>query len=221
MATIDPAMLVCPSPEECDIKLEDDMDTSEEAGFTAFSAQRDKDDIDEDSKLLFSDEGKKLSSKERRQLRNKVSARNFRVRRKEYINHLEKLVATHSSEAQALRSQVDTLKTENADLCAELARLKLSASLPAITTSSDAPKIELDATTQALLEKVNTRCSTPIKETQMVVDMPKDINPYSAGVNWSSLDWPLSNLNTLQSPSSGTFDFSSFTTGNAWVQASA
>jgi len=37
---------------------------------------------DEDEKMLASDEGRKLGPKERRQLRNKVSARNFRVRRK-------------------------------------------------------------------------------------------------------------------------------------------
>ena len=44
--------------------------------------KREEDDMDEDEKLLASEEGKKLSSKERRQLRNKVSARAFRSRRK-------------------------------------------------------------------------------------------------------------------------------------------
>ena len=37
---------------------------------------------DEDEKILASEEGKRLNPRERRQLRNKVSARNFRVRRK-------------------------------------------------------------------------------------------------------------------------------------------
>jgi hypothetical protein len=37
---------------------------------------------DEDEKMLASEEGRKLGPRERRQLRNKVSARNFRVRRK-------------------------------------------------------------------------------------------------------------------------------------------
>jgi hypothetical protein len=37
---------------------------------------------DEDEKILASEEGRRLNPKERRQLRNKVSARNFRVRRK-------------------------------------------------------------------------------------------------------------------------------------------
>lgn len=44
--------------------------------------RKDEEEMDEDERLLASDEGKKLSSKERRQLRNKVSARAFRSRRK-------------------------------------------------------------------------------------------------------------------------------------------
>ena len=48
--------------------------------------RKDEDDMDEDEKLLASEEGKKLSSKERRQLRNKVSARAFRSRRKGMLN---------------------------------------------------------------------------------------------------------------------------------------
>lgn len=45
-------------------------------------SKKDEEDMDEDERLLASEEGKKLSSKERRQLRNKVSARAFRSRRK-------------------------------------------------------------------------------------------------------------------------------------------
>lgn len=45
-------------------------------------SRKDEEDMDEDERLLASEEGKKLSSKERRQLRNKVSARAFRSRRK-------------------------------------------------------------------------------------------------------------------------------------------
>lgn len=50
--------------------------------------KKDEDDMDEDERLLASEEGKKLSSKERRQLRNKVSARAFRSRRKGKSTHL-------------------------------------------------------------------------------------------------------------------------------------
>jgi hypothetical protein len=48
---------------------------------------KDEEDMDEDERLLNSEEGKKLSSKERRQLRNKVSARAFRSRRKGKLLH--------------------------------------------------------------------------------------------------------------------------------------
>lgn len=44
--------------------------------------KKEEEDMDEDERLLASEEGKKLTSKERRQLRNKVSARAFRSRRK-------------------------------------------------------------------------------------------------------------------------------------------
>ena len=49
---------------------------------TLAKSKKDEEDMDEDERLLASEEGKKLSSKERRQLRNKVSARAFRSRRK-------------------------------------------------------------------------------------------------------------------------------------------
>jgi hypothetical protein len=53
-------------------------------------AKKDEEDMDEDERLLASEEGKKLSSKERRQLRNKVSARAFRSRRKGRQRHFDK-----------------------------------------------------------------------------------------------------------------------------------
>lgn len=53
--------------------------------------RKEEEDMDEDERLLASEEGKKLSSKERRQLRNKVSARAFRSRRKgEFYHHVTK-----------------------------------------------------------------------------------------------------------------------------------
>ncbi|OLL22517.1 Cyclic AMP-responsive element-binding protein 3-like protein 4, partial [Neolecta irregularis DAH-3] len=85
-----------------------------------------KKELDDEEVFLNSEEGKKLSSKERRQIRNKVSARNFRVRRKglsptswsqsnhpEYINQLEELVQKQNSENSKLREQVIDLKREN------------------------------------------------------------------------------------------------------------
>jgi len=59
---------------------EDDDDDSPLMNMPRF--KKDEEDMDEDERLLASEEGKKLTSKERRQLRNKVSARAFRSRRK-------------------------------------------------------------------------------------------------------------------------------------------
>lgn len=61
-----------------------DDETSPSGGMLPHIARmkKDEDDMDEDERLLASEDGKKLSSKERRQLRNKVSARAFRSRRK-------------------------------------------------------------------------------------------------------------------------------------------
>ncbi|KAF7592286.1 hypothetical protein BBP40_000417 [Aspergillus hancockii] len=88
-------------------------------------AKKDEQDMDEDERLLASEEGKKLSSKERRQLRNKVSARAFRSRRKEYIGQLESEVAARTNESHELRLQNRALFEENARLT-DLARMLLS-----------------------------------------------------------------------------------------------
>lgn len=61
---------------------DDDAATPTNGGQSHGRVRKDEEDMDEDERLLASEEGKKLSSKERRQLRNKVSARAFRSRRK-------------------------------------------------------------------------------------------------------------------------------------------
>jgi len=61
----------------------DEEAATRDQGATARVRQKkEEDEMDEDERILASEEGKKLSSKERRQLRNKVSARAFRSRRK-------------------------------------------------------------------------------------------------------------------------------------------
>ena len=60
----------------------DDEDTPVTGMSNMPRIKKDEDEMDEDERLLASEDGKKLTSKERRQLRNKVSARAFRSRRK-------------------------------------------------------------------------------------------------------------------------------------------
>jgi hypothetical protein len=52
----------------------------------------------------------KLSSKEKRQMRNKISARNFRHRRKAHIDTLEALVADKEGIIDVLQEEVGTLR---------------------------------------------------------------------------------------------------------------
>ncbi|KAI9845938.1 MAG: hypothetical protein M1837_004474 [Sclerophora amabilis] len=106
---------------------DEEMHGSNANGMPAHVARmrKEEDDMDEDERLLASEEGKKLSSKERRQLRNKVSARAFRSRRKEYIGQLEAELATKSNEANDLRAQNEALMHENTRL-SDLSRMLLS-----------------------------------------------------------------------------------------------
>ncbi|CAG8568939.1 5089_t:CDS:2 [Diversispora eburnea] len=67
---------------------------------------------------------KKLSSKERRQLRNKISARNFRVRRKEYIQSLESTKEQQQEEINLLRQALLHLQEENTKLQQEVEELR-------------------------------------------------------------------------------------------------
>ncbi|ORX53073.1 hypothetical protein DM01DRAFT_1407851 [Hesseltinella vesiculosa] len=55
---------------------------------------------------------KSMSPKERRQLRNKISARNFRNRRKEYIESIEEQLDDQKQENEKLRSELATMRNE-------------------------------------------------------------------------------------------------------------
>ncbi|BGP48826.1 hypothetical protein JCM10450v2_004702 [Rhodotorula kratochvilovae] len=70
------------------------------------------------------DEYAKLSSKEKRQLRNKMSARNFRHRRKEYITTLEEEISSRDTIIAELRDEVGVIRAENTGLRSEVATLK-------------------------------------------------------------------------------------------------
>ena len=103
----------------------DDDPTTPNANGQTYGNRKDEEDMDEDEKLLASEEGKKLSSKERRQLRNKVSARAFRSRRKEYIGQLEGEINVKNTECEDLRRKNEQLKAENTRLT-DLTQMLLS-----------------------------------------------------------------------------------------------
>ncbi|KAF9155788.1 hypothetical protein BG015_008599 [Linnemannia schmuckeri] len=82
---------------------------------------------------------KKMTSKERRQLRNKISARNFRVRRKEYIYTLEGQVLQHKTEARHLREAVTLMQDENQRLKDELETVRRQLEATTLSSSSINP----------------------------------------------------------------------------------
>lgn len=65
----------------------------------------------------------RLNAKERRQLRNKISARNFRIRRKEYISSLENKVEQQECETKRLKEELKDKGLEVLRLKNEVLRL--------------------------------------------------------------------------------------------------
>ncbi|KAF2194888.1 hypothetical protein K469DRAFT_706367 [Zopfia rhizophila CBS 207.26] len=132
--------------------------------------KKDEEDMDEDERLLTSEEGKKLSSKERRQLRNKVSARAFRSRRKEYIGQLEGEVAMKTNECNELRAQNRALMEENARSRAFIERLlRHQAFTPFLEELSRDDSLE--AKPAMSLSSAPTPTPAPAR---------KDVNPYQS-----------------------------------------
>ncbi|KAE9370280.1 hypothetical protein N431DRAFT_426664 [Stipitochalara longipes BDJ] len=137
--------------------------------------RKEEEDMDEDERLLASEEGKKLSSKERRQLRNKVSARAFRSRRKEYISQLEGEIATKVNENNDLRSQNRALMEENTRL-SDLTRMLLSS--PSFSGFLDTLASNPQAAQTAQAVQQPQPQQQQIEQPQR--QLRKDINPYAA-----------------------------------------
>jgi hypothetical protein len=139
--------------------------------------KKDEDDMDEDERLLASEEGKKLSSKERRQLRNKVSARAFRSRRKEYITQLEAEIANKVSENGDLRSENRALMEENKRL-SDLTRMLLSS--PSFSNFLDHLSSNPTSLPQQPAPVKMERGEQQHQQRAAAAALPKDVNPYAA-----------------------------------------
>ncbi|ORX71068.1 hypothetical protein DL89DRAFT_119441 [Linderina pennispora] len=124
---------------------------------------------------------KNMSSKERRQLRNKISARNFRVRRKEYISNLEAEVRQHREEADGLRKELTTSKAENSQLREEVAKLRLKLSALTVAASSPAP-----VPTVAAQSPVPVPKPTPAASPVVRFNPRKDVGQSKAAGNWAA-----------------------------------
>lgn len=161
----------------------------------------------------------KMTSKEKRQLRNKISARNFRVRRKgslftiyvhfrpttnekkkiEYISTLEGDIAERDRLLEAIRSELGSTQSENLALRQEIASLKKvllegrgSADLPSLNLPPPAPlPLGLGAPTAA-----TSSSSTTITTETMVPSPPTTPIPHQQVNATASTINPTFALNT-------------------------
>ncbi|KAL6253229.1 hypothetical protein RBB50_000952 [Rhinocladiella similis] len=173
--------------------------------------KKDEDDMDDDERLLASEEGKKLSSKERRQLRNKVSARAFRSRRKEYIGQLEGEVAAKAQEANELRTQNQQLREENTRLT-DLTRMLLSPQafsgfLQELSQSGlPAPNTQIDAQKQKPGQSQSQSQPQPMQKDVATHSNTQQMHPQQPQIGMALIpETPL--------------DFAAFQPSNAWMTA--
>ncbi|GBB89450.1 hypothetical protein RclHR1_16130003 [Rhizophagus clarus] len=129
---------------------------------------------------------KKLSSKERRQIRNKISARNFRVRRKEYIQNLETTKEQQQEEINLLRQALLHLQEENTKLqqeVEELRKQKQQNTKTIVTSPPSPPHISSPATTRALPSVPPHQPSSPASRYLVIPNVNKDASPSSSPTN--------------------------------------
>ncbi|KAL2149722.1 hypothetical protein VTH82DRAFT_8374 [Thermothelomyces myriococcoides] len=140
-------------------------------------------EMDEDEKFLASEEGKKLSSQERRQLRNKVSARAFRGRRKEYISWLETQLTDKVNEAGLLRAQNQALIEENARLTG-LTKMLLSSEhfrdMLADLSSNPQKLADLRSANEPQVQQQARQQAEREAQMQAQIQANKDANPHLA-----------------------------------------
>ncbi|KAF9346212.1 hypothetical protein BGX26_002301 [Mortierella sp. AD094] len=124
---------------------------------------------------------KKMTSKERRQLRNKISARNFRVRRKEYIFTLEGQVLQHKTEARHLREAVTLVQEENIRLKSELELVRRQLADTTIANSAAAAGANVAIAAPSAEQAQTTGSASPLsKESQNLLTSILNRNVTSA-----------------------------------------
>ncbi|KAF7728808.1 hypothetical protein EC973_005434 [Apophysomyces ossiformis] len=84
------------------------------------SSSNDEGELEDIAEGTYSANLKQMTSKERRQLRNKISARNFRVRRKEYLGQLETQIQEQETRIKQLENENRQLRKSNEELMLKL-----------------------------------------------------------------------------------------------------
>lgn len=148
-------------------------------GMSSVVRGEDEDLDDDDSWRPSAEEYKKLNSKEKRQLRNKLSARAFRNRRKDYIGTLEGHIRERDTVIDEMRSELQGAKSENQDLRRELEALKKSTmSIIHPATAATAHPSQVPSVISALA--MPTRVGTPTSGTMPLSNAPRRMNTNSA-----------------------------------------
>ncbi|GJE93689.1 bZIP domain-containing protein [Phanerochaete sordida] len=140
------------------------------------------------------EEYKRMSSKEKRQLRNKISARNFRVRRKEYISTLEGDIAERDRLLDAIRTELRSTSDENKALRQEIDALKRAlldgrgrADTPVLPPPAPLPPISAAAALAGSGLKSPPPTPSPVPKSPMLTpNVHKDLpmSPRLAGRNF-------------------------------------
>ncbi|KAF8509065.1 hypothetical protein BU17DRAFT_99241 [Hysterangium stoloniferum] len=152
---------------------------------TSALASKDKND---DDWRPSPEEYKKMSSKEKRQLRNKISARNFRVRRKEYITTLEGDIADRDRLIEAIREELGSTKLENDALRQEVDALK-RAMLEGRADADLPPPAPLSSLPAATNTKRSTRTST-LSKPNTQKDLPTSPRASASRAFWGGSNAP-------------------------------
>ncbi|KAI9668648.1 MAG: hypothetical protein M1831_001087 [Alyxoria varia] len=176
-----------------------DDDNASMNGGSFGSRRKDGEAMDEDERLLASEEGKKLSSKERRQLRNKVSARAFRSRRKEYISQLEGEVAAKNDENIELRKKNHFLTQQNQQLIsltqtvirhpAFRAYLAESSNDPSIMTDMEPTSSNTETTPTTQAPSTQQPTSRPVEQAASNINANAESNLNISMLNLGPSHW--------------------------------
>ncbi|BEJ14908.1 hypothetical protein CspHIS471_0406750 [Cutaneotrichosporon sp. HIS471] len=149
--------------------------------------RNDGEEIDDDESWRPSpEEYKKLSSKEKRQLRNKLSARAFRTRRKDYIGTLESHIKDRDTVIDAIRYELSTTRSENQDLRRELEALRastLSVLHPQQATQPITPATSEDTPAPVAVPAPVVQPPAMVRRTTTTptVNTRKDLAPFATG----------------------------------------
>ncbi|KAG2216005.1 hypothetical protein INT46_007065 [Mucor plumbeus] len=169
------------------------------------SSPSEEDDIDDPTEAQL----QQLPAKERRKLRNKISARNFRNRRKEYMSTLEERMDKYQAENSQLKLEVkwikgmmDKLQAENDQLRLELALCKGGIQQPtnmriasvSPPTSSSNP-IDWEVICPSLVPTANTNATAVVTTT--AVTTPNTLSSSSSAYPSTHSLTSTSNIDTL------------------------